>query len=297
MPAITPLRTPMDIPLDDSTRALMDSLLCIAERAGDIVMGYYKDHDKARIAFKNDNSPVTAADRAAETFILGALNSLTPDIPVVSEEAAAAGECPVVGDLFWLVDPVDGTREFIAGSGEFTVNIGLIEQGKPVVGVVHAPARHLTWGGLTRGGLTWGGLTRVSTDLCIFFADNQPPRQAQVRPLPPDGATVVTSHRHGDKAALDQFLARRRVKETIPVGSSLKICLIAAGQADLYPRFGPTMEWDTAAADAVLRAAGGLLCDSDGDPLFYGKAGFRNGSFIAKGRADNQHGEGGDCDD
>lgn len=283
MPATaTALKTPTDLPLDDSNRTLMDALLCIAERAGDIVMGYYNDHDKAQITFKDDNSPVTTADRAAEAFILGALNSLTPDLPVVSEEATAAGECPEVGDLFWLVDPVDGTREFIVGNGEFTINIGLIEQGTPVAGVVHAPARGLTW---------------VSTDLCIFFADNQPPRRAQVRSLPPDGATVVTSHRHGDKAALDQFLVTRRIKETIRVGSSLKICLIAAGQADLYPRFGPTMEWDTAAADAVLRAAGGLLCDLDGDPLFYGKAGFRNGAFVAQGNTDDQTNEGGESDD
>ncbi|WP_343559739.1 3'(2'),5'-bisphosphate nucleotidase CysQ [Kiloniella sp. b19] len=259
---------PAEMPVHESDRELMDALLLIAERAGHIVMDYYGDEAKIKVEIKEDESPVTAADKAAEVFILGALNTLTPDIPVVSEEAAAAGEIPQVGELFWLVDPVDGTKEFLSGNGEFTVNIGLIEKGAPVAGVVHAPAKGMTW---------------VSTNLCVFFEEGYEPVMAQVRDIPEEGATVVASRRHGQNEDLEAFVSRRKVHETISAGSSLKICLIASGRADLYPRFGPTMEWDTAAAHAVLLAAGGSLSDVDGDPLLYGKTEFRNSFFVAEG--------------
>jgi 3'(2'), 5'-bisphosphate nucleotidase len=263
------LQIPTEIPVHDDNRDLMNALLMIAQRAGDIIMEIYNRPSGIEVEKKDDASPVTEADKAAEAFILGALNTVTPDIPVVSEEAASAGEIPEVDNgLFWLVDPVDGTKEFINKNGEFTVNIGLIENGVPVAGVVHAPAKGLTW---------------VSADICIFFEEGYEPVVAQVRSIPTEGATVVASRRHGDNDDLNNFLKTRKVHEQIGAGSSLKICLIAAGRADLYPRFGPTMEWDTAAAHAVLLAAGGHLSDADGDPLTYGKFNFRNPYFVAEG--------------
>lgn len=267
-PTVPQATIPGHIPLHDSDRDLMEGLLFIAHRAGDILMDYYGDHTKIKVEAKDDKSPVTAADKAGETYILGALNTLTPNVPVVSEEAASEGEIPSVGDLFWLVDPLDGTKEFISHNDEFTVNIGLVEKGVPVAGVVHAPAKGLTW---------------VSTSLCVFFEEGHEPVVAQVRAIPEEGATVVASRSHGQSGQSESFLAGRKIKERIAAGSSLKICLIAAGRADLYPRFGPTMEWDTAAAHAVLLAAGGSLRDTDGDPMLYNKPGFRNPYFIAEG--------------
>ncbi|MFD2207650.1 3'(2'),5'-bisphosphate nucleotidase CysQ [Kiloniella antarctica] len=268
-----PLQIPAEIPVHDDNRDLMNALLIIAERAGNIIMEIYNRPEGILVENKSDSSPVTEADKAAEAFILGALNTLTPDIPVISEEAASEGEIPDLGSdpdhsLFWLVDPVDGTKEFISKNGEFTVNIGLIENGVPVAGVVHAPAKGLTW---------------VSAEMCVFFEKGYEPIVAQVRNIPAEGATVVASRRHGDNDDLKAFLDTRKVYEQISAGSSLKICLIAAGRADLYPRFGPTMEWDTAAAHAVLLAAGGHLSDPDGDPLTYGKFGFKNPYFVAEG--------------
>ncbi|WP_020592167.1 3'(2'),5'-bisphosphate nucleotidase CysQ [Kiloniella laminariae] len=263
------LQIPAEIPVHDDNRDLMNALLMIAQRAGEIVMEVYNRHGDIQVQTKDDASPVTEADQAAEAFILGALNTVTPEIPVVSEEAASQGEIPSIEDgLFWLVDPLDGTKEFINRNGEFTVNIGLIENGVPVAGVVHAPAKGQTW---------------VSADLCVFFEEGYEPIVAQVRPIPEEGATVVASRRHGDNEDLAAFLENRKVYEQISAGSSLKICLIATGRADLYPRFGPTMEWDTAAAHAVLLAAGGHLSDADGDPLTYGKHNFRNPYFVAEG--------------
>ncbi len=263
------LQIPAEIPVHDDNRDLMNALLMIAQRAGDIIMEIYNRPEGIAVESKADSSPVTEADKAAESFILGALNTLTPDIPIVSEEAASEGEVPEIDDgLFWLVDPVDGTKEFINKNGEFTVNIGLIENGVPVAGVVHTPAKGLTW---------------VSAEICVFFEEGYEPIVAQVRQIPEEGATVVSSRRHGDNEDLKAFLDTRKVYEQIGAGSSLKICLIAAGRADLYPRFGPTMEWDTAAAHAVLLAAGGHLSDADGDPLTYGKFDFRNPYFVAEG--------------
>ncbi|MCZ4282850.1 3'(2'),5'-bisphosphate nucleotidase CysQ [Kiloniella laminariae] len=266
---MSPLQIPAEIPVHADNRDLMNALLMIAQRAGEIVMEVYNRQGEIEVQTKDDASPVTEADQAAEAFILGALNTVTPDIPVVSEEAASKGEIPSIDDgLFWLVDPLDGTKEFINRNGEFTVNIGLIENGVPVAGVVHAPAKGQTW---------------VSADLCVFFEEGYEPIVAQVRSIPEEGATVVASRRHGDNDDLAAFLESRKVYEQISAGSSLKICLIATGRADLYPRFGPTMEWDTAAAHAVLLAAGGHLSDADGDPLTYGKHNFRNPYFVAEG--------------
>jgi 3'(2'), 5'-bisphosphate nucleotidase len=254
---------------------LVSVLKLIAERAGKIILAYYAEAEEIEVTHKADASPVTEADHAAEAFILDALGTLTPDIPIVAEEAAAAGEIPEInGGRFWLVDPLDGTKEFLTRNGEFTVNIALIEEGKPVAGVVHAPAMAMTW---------TGGLGGDGPDIATFSNTDQPAMDIRTREVPPEGAVVIASRRHGSGAELDKFLESYKVAETISAGSSLKFCLVASGRADLYPRFGRTMEWDTAAGHAVLLAAGGEVKTMDGHPLRYGKPGFENPYFYADG--------------
>jgi 3'(2'),5'-bisphosphate nucleotidase len=240
----------------------MQHLIALAEAAGRAIMDIYATDFTTKT--KGDQSPVTAADEAAEKIILEGLARLHPEIPVISEEAAAQGRIPAVADHFFLVDPLDGTKEFISRNGEFTVNIAEIKQGVPVAGVVFAPAvRRLFWGELGKGAAE--GQTGI-----------------QVRKPPPDGLTVAASRSHRD-AATDEYLSKIKVKSLCSAGSSLKFCLIAAGEADLYPRFGRTMEWDTAAGHAVLLAAGGKVLTTEGIPLSYGKRGqgFANPGFIA----------------
>jgi 3'(2'), 5'-bisphosphate nucleotidase len=259
---------------------LLAVLKLIAERAGKVILGYYAEAEEIEVRAKADASPVTEADEAAEDFILEALAKLTPEIPVVSEEAAAAGSLPdVSGGVFWLVDPVDCTKEFISRNGEFTVNIALIEDGVPVAGVVHAPALAMTWAGAKEAGTPEGKAGRAS-----FSETDHETMTISARRAPEDGLLVVASRRHGDAAVLDRFLAGYPVQDMLSAGSSIKFCLVAAGKADLYPRFGRTMEWDTAAGHAVLRAAGGKVLTAEGEPLAYGKPGFENPYFIAYGR-------------
>ena len=260
------------------TPALLDALSALAREAGAVIMAIYATDFSVR--GKSDASPVTEADERAEAVILAGLRALTPDVPIVAEEEAAAGLAPVVADggPFWLVDPLDGTREFVARNGEFTVNIALIEQGVPVLGVVLAPAL----GG--PGGCLYAGI--VGQGAWVEDADGR--RQIHCRTEPTEGLTVLASRSHGDATALEAFLARhlagRRVAQMGNAGSSLKLCLLAAGQADLYPRLGRTMEWDIAAGHAVLAAAGGSVCRADdGAPLRYGKPGFENPHFFAAG--------------
>lgn len=222
------------------------------------------------VSTKADSSPVTAADEAGEEVIVAALRRLTPDIPIVAEESAARGELPKACPMFWLVDPLDGTKEFISKNGEFTVNIGLVEHGEPVMGVVLAPARGLGW---------WG---------CAGEGAHRRDEHGKVAPIavrarPAAGAVAVASRSHRD-VATDNWLEQQGITETVSAGSSLKFCLVAEGRADAYPRFGPTMEWDTAAGHAVLRAAGGSVHAVSGEPLTYGKPAFRNPGFIAVGR-------------
>ncbi|WP_340118382.1 3'(2'),5'-bisphosphate nucleotidase CysQ [Pelagibius sp. 7325] len=259
---------------------IVSVLRLIAERAGKIILAYYVEEEDIEVREKDDASPVTDADEAAETFILGALNTLTPDIPVVAEEAMAAGEMPVIeGNRFWLVDPLDGTKEFISRNGEFTVNIALIEDGQPAAGVVHAPALAMTWAGVcgedAEGNKTSGRAVYAETD--------KPLMDIRAREIPAEGAVVVASRRHGQGEELDAFLAKYKVADKVSAGSSLKFCLVATGRADLYPRFGRTMEWDTAAGHAVLLAAGGQVYTLDDEPLDYGKPGFENPHFYAVG--------------
>jgi 3'(2'), 5'-bisphosphate nucleotidase len=237
----------------------------IVRRAGGVIMAVYATDFAVR--GKEDQSPVTEADERAEQIIVDALKAMAPSVPVVAEEAVAAGETPDVGALFWLVDPLDGTKEFISRNGEFTVNIALVHDGVPVLGVVFAPAlARLFSGDVGRG---------------AWLEDGHGRRAIQCRPVPEEGLTVVASRSHGDAAALEAFLGGRKVAGLKNAGSSLKLCLVAAGEADLYPRLGRTMEWDIAAGHAVLLAAGGQVCDLAGQTLRYGKPGFDNPHFAA----------------
>ena len=258
----------------------LEALVALAREAGDVIMRVYAT-DFA-VHHKDDESPVTEADAQAEAVILAGLARCAPGVAVVAEEQVSAGRVPEVADRFFLVDPLDGTKEFIRRNGEFTVNIALVEQGRPVLGVIGAPAL----GRLYAGALGLGAWCETTA-----AAGAAPLRRAlSARAAPADGLTVVSSRSHLDEAALQRFLAGRRLAARTAVGSSLKLCLIAAGEADLYPRHGRTMEWDIAAGDAILRAAGGevrVLVDHHrvGEPLSYGKPGFENPDFVAYGRA------------
>lgn len=246
---------------------LLSQVEALARAAGALILEVYATdfavHDKA------DTSPVTLADERAEALITPALQRLQPAWPVVAEEAAARGEAPAAADRFWLVDPLDGTREFVARNGEFTVNIALVQQGEPVLGVVYLPVPDRLYAGVVGQG-AW------------LEADGRR-RAIAARPQPAAGAVIACSRSHGDVDAMQRWLQGQPVVSWVPAGSSLKFGLIAEGAADLYPRLGRTMEWDTAAGHAVLAAAGGNVCDLDGRPLRYGKPGFENPHFVARG--------------
>ena len=246
---------------------LLDALTPLIYEAGELVMRIYATDFAVEV--KGDDSPVTLADQCAEKVIFDGLRRLTPGIPLVGEEAASAGNIPDVSNRFWLVDPIDGTKEFINRNGEFTVNIALIDHGVPVLGLVLAPALET----LYAGAIGLGAWVEVRGQR----------RSIGVRSVPADGLTVVGSRHHGNDRAVDAFLAGRLVAAQRLVGSSLKLCILAEGLADVYPRFGRTMEWDTAAGDAVLRAAGGSVRTTDGSALGYGKPGFENPDFAAWG--------------
>jgi 3'(2'), 5'-bisphosphate nucleotidase len=246
-------------------QAWLEALVQIARDAGTLILAVYATDFTVR--GKGDQSPVTEADERAERLIVGALRALAPAVPIVAEEAVAAGQAPEVASLFWLVDPLDGTKEFISRNGEFTVNIALIAHGAPVLGVVYAPALDRMFSG--------------DVQLGAWLENGTGRHSIRCRTVPEAGLTVVASRSHGDAAALDAFLAGRKVVALASAGSSLKLCLIAAGEADLYPRFGRTMEWDIAAGHAVLAAAGGTVMDLKGAPLRYGKPGFDNPHFVA----------------
>ncbi|WP_119293189.1 3'(2'),5'-bisphosphate nucleotidase CysQ [Azohydromonas sediminis] len=255
-----------------SMQELLDAVVQITRDAGRVILEVYATDFAVR--GKDDASPVTEADERAEKLIVPALAALTPGVPVVAEEEVAAGRVPAIGERFWLVDPLDGTKEFIGRNGEFTVNVALVERGEPVLGVVLAPA-------LGVRGRLFAGAAGVGA----WVDDDAGRRPIRCRAVPPEGLTVVASRSHGDAAALDTFLAGKKVASLASAGSSLKLCLIAAGEADLYPRLGRTMEWDIAAGHAVLRAAGGEVTRlDDGQPLRYGKPGFDNPHFVAAGR-------------
>ena len=239
----------------------------LARKAGEKIMEVYAKDPKAK--FKGDGSPVTEADQAAEAIILPALMDVAPGIAIVSEENAASHQFKAT-EKFFLVDPLDGTKEFLKrdNKGSFTVNIALIDRGAPVMGVVFAPALDRLF-----IGVVGKGATEKSGNKTVSLS---------VRNPTPDGVVAVASASHRDEAT-DNWLAEYNIKNTISVGSSLKFCLIAAGEADVYPRFGPTMEWDTGAGDAVLRAAGGKTTLPNSKEFIYGKPEYRNGAFVAWG--------------
>lgn len=248
-------------------------LLRLARAAAREIMTVYASTIAVRD--KADLSPVTEADEKAERVILAGLRQHFPDVPVVAEEQAAAGIVPLTAEDFFLVDPLDGTKEFVSRNGEFTVNIARIRDGIPALGVVYAPACNaLYWGETGKAAFAEYGMEDS--------LENAPWKPCKVRPAPSTGLTVVASRSHRD-AETDAYLAQVKVAKLISAGSSLKFCKIACGSADLYPRFGRTMEWDTAAGQAVLEAAGGRVLDIDGAPLRYGKRqrGFDNPGFIA----------------
>ena len=262
---------------------MIDQLIGIALEAGAAILPVYERMKPEEATLKGDGSPVTVADALAESIILERLASLAPQIPVVAEESVAAGRIPqTAGKPFFLVDPLDGTKEFLSKNGDFTVNIALIEDGVPVLGVVYAPAI---------GELYAGGLGQGSRRAPVKDGRRGPWTEIHVRPVPSGGIKVQASRSHLT-AETKTFIERFKVAEFVSAGSSLKFCRVAAGEADLYPRLARTMEWDTAAADAVLRAAGGKVLDMEGQPLIYGKrnqptdSDFANGWFVATGTLD-----------
>jgi 3'(2'), 5'-bisphosphate nucleotidase len=223
---------------------------------------------------------VTAADLEAEKHILARLSATVPGIPVIAEEEAAAGRMDKIDGRFFLVDPLDGTKEFLSRNGEFTVNVAEIENGKPVRGAVFAPAK-----GRLFIGEAGSGAFELRTE-SGKRPDFSGLRRISARKPPQEGLVAVASRSHRD-AKTDEYLAQFPVKDFVSAGSSLKFCLVAAGEADIYPRHGRTMEWDTAAGHAVLAAAGGSVTTIDGRPFLYGKIeeGFANPFFVARGAA------------
>ena len=250
-------------------RAWADALVPVAEEAGRAILEIQRS--AFTVDAKADNSPVTAADRAAEEIILRVLKTLTPAKPIVAEESVAADGAPhFEGDDFWLIDALDGTKEFIQRRPDFTVNIGYIHNGVPALGIVHAPARGETFVGVVPEQYA----TRSKDGVVQRIAVRKRPARV----------TICGSKSHEVPELMDPFLAKYDVADRIVVGSSMKFCMVATGDADLYPRFGPTCEWDTAAGDAVLRAAGGMVHDFTGAPLAYKKPKFLNGRFLAENK-------------
>ncbi|WP_312796174.1 3'(2'),5'-bisphosphate nucleotidase CysQ [Tianweitania sp.] len=262
-----------------SDRDILATFETLALQAGRAVMDVYQVDFPVEL--KADASPVTEADAKAEAIILAGLREAYPDIPCVAEEEASAGICPPELDgLFFLVDPLDGTREFIKRNPEFTVNIALIRQGIPVIGVVYAPARSVLYSASPEGAF------RIDT------VNHKPGERRNIIVRTPTRVPTVVASRSHRTEETDSYIQTCGAVELVSIGSSLKFCLLAEGEADIYPRFGRTMEWDTAAGDAILRAAGGTTRRVDGEPLTYGKRGqaedcdFSNPWFIADTKPD-----------
>ncbi|MEM9810265.1 MAG: 3'(2'),5'-bisphosphate nucleotidase CysQ [Pseudomonadota bacterium] len=260
--------------------SIAETMVKAAVEASGAILDIYRSGAKAQT--KGDGSPVTLADERGEEIILKHLKENHPDIPVLAEESVAAGDIPEIGDTFFLVDPLDGTKEFVSGTDEFTVNIALIKDGVPIIGVVTTPAI---------GGVYVGEIGQGASLQAYDFDKGEPTGELQtisVRTKPQTGAVAMTSRSHGSPET-QKMLERLGVTDVLPAGSSLKFCAIAEGRADLYPRLGRTMEWDTGAAHAVLKAAGGEVYVFDdqerGAPLAYGKTarGYDNPHFLAVG--------------
>ena len=250
-------------------KQLLTDIVEIAKQAGDAIMHVYNSDD-FNVEIKNDNSPLTRADIAANDVIVKALANITPDIPILSEESAKVPyETRKHWTTFWLVDPLDGTKEFIKRNGEFTVNIALIENGNPVLGVVYAPVLDTTYSAATNVG-------------AFKQEGSKPAQKIKTADYRNQKLKVVASRSHAGPD-LQAFLDKLDDYDVISMGSSLKLCLVAEGAAHLYPRLGPTMEWDTAAAHAVVNAAGGQVENREKEPLQYNKENLLNPYFMVVG--------------
>ncbi|RME91418.1 MAG: 3'(2'),5'-bisphosphate nucleotidase [Verrucomicrobia bacterium] len=255
--------------MDLSPTIVIETLRALAAEAGRRIMTFYAG--EVAVTHKDDQSPLTAADQASHAYLVAGLRERFPSLPVLSEEGRSIPfEERRAWRRFFLVDPLDGTKEFLRRNGEFTVNIALVEEGAPWLGVVHLPAAGTTyWGGAGLGAWRRVGDAAAEPIRC---------RQA-----PQGGPWRVVASRSHPSPELEHLLKRIKVEELVPAGSSLKFCRVAEGEADLYPRFGPTMEWDTAAGQAVLEGAGGVVIDERGCPLRYNKECLRNPRFLAAG--------------
>jgi 3'(2'), 5'-bisphosphate nucleotidase len=245
---------------------LLDALADAAREAGEAILTIVRHGFE--VEAKSDRSPVTEADRAAELIILAALARAAPGVPVIAEEEVAAGRIPAHEDRFFLVDPLDGTKEFVRGGEDYTVNIGLVEQRTPKLGIVYAPASRRLHAGIVGHGA---------------WMDDGSGRQPIRTRAPGRELTAVASKSHFTQNTADYLAAAVGLCDYVSVGSSLKFCILAEGKADIYPRMSPTSEWDTAAGHAVLLAAGGRVDAPDGSPLAYGKRAFVNRAFVATG--------------
>ncbi len=268
---------------DPHTPAFMTTLCRMAVEAGAAIMAHY--HNGVAVEIKSDKSPVTQADRDAETLLTQGLAALVPDIQVIGEEACSIALPDKVADCFFLLDPLDGTRDFVARRQDFTVNIGLVEGDAPVAGVIYAPMHEK----LYFSGHHAAYMMALAPD---ETPDLSKAKILKTRPINANGVRVIASRAHRAKET-DRFISRLHVTQTIGASSSYKFCLLAEDKADIYPRHGRTMEWDTAAGQAILQSAGGVVTREDGTALTYGKLarGLDNPSFIAAGTANWQDAE------
>jgi len=254
--------------------ALCNSVLRIAQEAGELALEYFDGQKDMQEQEKGDGSPVTQADKEVEALIIKRLEALAPGIVAIGEESYAEGKYENFGDeeYFWLIDPIDGTRAFVKGDEDFTVNIALIHNHEPVLGVVYAPARGELYAGHC--------YTKESARAFRYFEESETEKDIKVRLMPKEGLTVMSSNYRGGSPEQDELLEQFKIAKTFKRASSIKMCEIARGKADIYPRFGPTCGWDTAASHAILRARGGDIRDMAGNSLRYG-SNLNNPHFIA----------------
>ncbi len=251
---------------------ILKPTLELAKQAGQAILEIYEQADVGT-TYKDDKSPLTAADLASHNVLVTSLNQLTPEIPILSEESKTiAIEERQSWQRFWLLDPLDGTKEFIKRNGEFTVNIALIELGAPIFGVVHAPVLNTTYWGIAEQG-------------AFKQVDNNEPNAIRVQPYKTGDLKLVASrsHANAETVAFIEKLKADFSVDTLSIGSSLKLCLVAEGKAHIYPRFGPTMEWDTAAAQCVVEQAKGIVSTLQGESLLYNKDNLLNPYFVVNG--------------
>tara|TARA_X000001036_G_C20609862_1_gene778541 strand:+ start:533 stop:1297 length:765 start_codon:yes stop_codon:yes gene_type:complete len=251
----------------------IDNIIKIAKNAGKAILEIYSSTEESiNISYKNDNSPLTAADKASNDIICNELEQISRNIPILSEEGKHTDfEERKKWNQFWLIDPLDGTKEFINRNGEFTVNIALIDKGKPILGVVHAPVNNITW--YTDGEKSY----KIENGISSIISVKTPNLNDKIK--------VVSSRSHANNPKLENYLNTFKKFELVKMGSSIKICLVADGSAHLYPRFGPTMEWDTAAAHAVVKFAGGNILNMENNKeLSYNKSNLLNPEFLVNNK-------------